>query len=181
MASEPIDLPPGPALPLRTIKPIPTMYREILFRSRTEARWALLLDLFGIRWDYEAEGYQLASCWYLPDFWLPRFECFAEVKGVAEQWDDLSRTKVRELSLTTRKWVLLLDEMQARQQHVRALVPQLDVDEALVLWIDVPRSVDLGRLWYEESAPSALSEIDPGWEAAVACAKGMRFDGSARR
>lgn len=51
------------------MKALPTNYKNIIFRSRTEARWALFFDLMNIKWDYENEGYLLNSnnC-YLPDF-----------------------------------------------------------------------------------------------------------------
>ena len=58
-----------------------TFYRGCHFRSRTEARWAVFFDRANIPWRYEVEGYQLGSTRYLPDFWLPRQECWAEIKG----------------------------------------------------------------------------------------------------
>lgn len=64
------------------IKAIPTTYGGIKFRSRTEARWAVFFDALGVRWEYEHEGYQLPSGWYLPDFWLPEVNggLFVEIK-----------------------------------------------------------------------------------------------------
>lgn len=54
------------------IAAIPAAYNGYRFRSRTEARWAVFLDILNIRWEYEVEGYQLADgLRYLPDFWLP--------------------------------------------------------------------------------------------------------------
>ncbi len=68
-----------------TISAIPTRYGEITFRSRTEARWAFYFDWLSIRWEYEAEGYVLPDGQkYLPDFWLPQFDVFFEVKGTDE-------------------------------------------------------------------------------------------------
>lgn len=70
-----------------SIKPIETEYAGIMFRSRLEARWAMLFDGLGIRWEYEAEAYRGES-WtdappftYLPDFWLPEYGYWCEVKG----------------------------------------------------------------------------------------------------
>lgn len=52
-------------------KPIETFYAGCRFRSRLEARWAVLFDSLGIRWDYEPEGFDLGECgYYLPDFFL---------------------------------------------------------------------------------------------------------------
>lgn len=64
------------------IKAIPATYNGVTFRSRTEARWAVFFDALGVRWEYEHEGYQLPSGWYLPDFWLPELSggMFAEIK-----------------------------------------------------------------------------------------------------
>ena len=52
-----------------------------LFRSRLEARWAVFFDAMGIEWEYEPEGIVLSDGTnYLPDFYLPHFHCYFEVK-----------------------------------------------------------------------------------------------------
>lgn len=53
------------------IGPIETKYRGCRFRSRTEARYAVMFDALGWPWEYERQGYSLPSGCYLPDFWLP--------------------------------------------------------------------------------------------------------------
>lgn len=68
---------------MNTIKAIETRYKNYHFRSRTEARWAVFFDVLQMNWQYEAEGYQLPSGLYLPDFYLPRNEIFIEIKGLA--------------------------------------------------------------------------------------------------
>jgi hypothetical protein len=62
------------------VKSIETNYNGIKYRSRTEARWAMLFDLAGIGFQYEPEGYELHSGRYVPDFWLDQWDCFFEVK-----------------------------------------------------------------------------------------------------
>lgn len=68
------------------VKPIPTKYNGVQFRSRLEARWALVFDRSDLDWHYEPEGYQLPSGWYVPDFFVsstdPGFEysCYCEIK-----------------------------------------------------------------------------------------------------
>lgn len=60
-----------------TMKAINTLYKNRLFRSRLEARWAVFFDALGIEWEYEKEGYDLGVAgWYLPDFWLPTLGLF---------------------------------------------------------------------------------------------------------
>jgi hypothetical protein len=54
-----------------TIRAIETLYKGYRFRSRSEARFAVLLDALGVPWEYEKQGYSLPSGPYLPDFWVP--------------------------------------------------------------------------------------------------------------
>ena len=76
----------------KTIQAKQTEYRGYTFRSRTEARWAYYFDLMEIAWDYEP-GYVNIGMKkdYLPDFWLPRSETWAEVKGQQPTDDEFRR------------------------------------------------------------------------------------------
>lgn len=62
------------------IKPIETRYKGRLFRSRLEARWAVWFDVLGVTWEYEKEGFDVNGRWYLPDFWLPTWNRWVEIK-----------------------------------------------------------------------------------------------------
>lgn len=75
------------------IKAIQTYYNGYKFRSRLEARWAVFFDTVGIKYQYEPEGFQLPSGWYLPDFFLPELNIWVEVKGVMNEED---ATKIEE-------------------------------------------------------------------------------------
>lgn len=108
---------------MNSIKPIETAYNGYLFRSRLEARWAVFFDSLGIRYEYEAEGYDLpplpkqealiadinnefGTIRYLPDFYLSDLDLFVEVKGRAlseKEWG-----KVVRLAYGSRKRVALL-------------------------------------------------------------------------
>jgi hypothetical protein len=98
------------------IKSTPTKYKGHAFRSRLEARWAVYFDAIGIEWWYEMEGYQLPSGWYLPDFWLPQVEMFAEVKPVA--FNETELKKVIELVAGTKHGCLLLDGVPAKRPYL---------------------------------------------------------------
>ena len=89
------------------IQAIETEYKGWRMRSRLEARWAVYLDATGIRFDYEREGFELPSGWYLPDFWLPNEETWAEVKG--QVFSETQIQLCRELALATHYNCLLLD------------------------------------------------------------------------
>lgn len=59
-------------------------YSGHIFRSRLEARWAILLDLLDIDYDYEVCFYRVGDgLTYLPDFYLPGQDLWLEVKGAA--------------------------------------------------------------------------------------------------
>lgn len=67
---------------MTAIRAIETRYAGQVFRSRLEADYAATFDRYGIRWDYEPEGYKLSDgTWYSPDFYLPDSRAWAEVKG----------------------------------------------------------------------------------------------------
>lgn len=60
---------------------IPTMYEDVLFRSRLEARWAAFFDKLGWKWEYEP--FDLAG--WIPDFLLlGATKVLVEVKPVVE-------------------------------------------------------------------------------------------------
>ena len=66
------------------IKAIETSYKGHLFRSRLEARWAVLFDELQIEWKYESQGFENdQGDRYLPDFYLPTSHTWVEVKGDA--------------------------------------------------------------------------------------------------
>lgn len=70
---------------MSNIKPIETEYKGYRFRSRLEARWAVLFDEAKIPWQYEVEGYELSNgVKYLPDFYLPTFQLYIEIKPLVQ-------------------------------------------------------------------------------------------------
>lgn len=57
--------------PGSTISSIQTNWHGVSFRSRLEARWAVVFECMGIDWEYEPQGFLLdGSIKYLPDFLL---------------------------------------------------------------------------------------------------------------
>src|SRR5688572_26959205 len=58
----------------------PTVYKDILFRSKSEANVAMSMDRSAIHWLYEPESYLWSGIQYTPDFYLPEINTFIEVK-----------------------------------------------------------------------------------------------------
>ena len=95
---------------MKKIRAIETHYKGYRFRSRLEARWAVYFDTIGIDWEYETEGYDLGKVgWYLPDFWLPQVNMWAEVKGKA--FTKKEKVKCEALVEMTGNECLLLEGM----------------------------------------------------------------------
>lgn len=139
---------------------IPTTYNGIVFRSRTEARWAVFFDGLGVPWIHEPEGYQLSSAWYVPDFWLPDQEVFWEVKGEMPTSEETK--KAEELAAATGKEVLIAwgqpEESQGRCDY--------DVNE--------------GAFWFFGELGG--HDISYRWCVCPKCGKvGCEFDGRGAR
>lgn len=80
-----------------SIKAIETVYQGYRFRSRLEARWAVIFDALGLNWEYEPEGFVLPDgTWYLPDFYLKDEGWFVEVKPDRPLTDE-EKNKVQQL------------------------------------------------------------------------------------
>lgn len=90
------------------IESIDTNYDGYNFRSRLEARWAVFFNEMGWEYLYEPQGYKLPNGYkYLPDFYLPKFRTFAEVKF--DILDEFDYDRARELVKATKIPLLILD------------------------------------------------------------------------
>ncbi|MFA5567585.1 MAG: hypothetical protein WC972_02955 [Trueperaceae bacterium] len=133
-------------------KAIQTRYKGYHFRSRLEARWAVMLDHLGLEWEYEVEGFEFPNgVKYLPDFWLPSSNVFLEIKRGNLSYDEneLAASKAESLAVYEGFPVLLaqgvpgdaLFEWYARDRrgshmpHDRFVALDLDDDTGLpVVW-----------------------------------------------
>jgi hypothetical protein len=75
------------------IKAIETKYAGRYFRSRLEARWAIFFDVMQTKWEYENQGFSIGNDRYLPDFELPEWMCYIEIKPASISIQDDSRIK----------------------------------------------------------------------------------------
>jgi hypothetical protein len=160
-----------------TIKPIETRYKEFLFRSRIEARYAIFLDCMGFVWEYEAEGYNLDGILYLPDFWLPDVRMFAEVKPTIEK---VEFSKVKALAKNSLRPVLLLVGLPDFRNYDAI---QYDTVNKIFETIDY----SLVSKFYPERFPGgnyiniqSKSSYGVDYELAVIAAKSARFEHACR-
>jgi len=91
------------------IQPIETEYNGYKFRSRLEARWAVFFDKAGIPYEYEPEGFVLnGGTYYLPDFYLPWFNCYVEIKPNIKEAIDKGEEKCIQLFRTHGECITML-------------------------------------------------------------------------
>jgi galactose-1-phosphate uridylyltransferase len=77
------------------MKAIETEYKGILFRSRLEARWAIFFDALKLEWVYEPDCFVLSNNQkYTPDFYIPKYKLYIEVKP-SLWWQNIDYHKKR--------------------------------------------------------------------------------------
>jgi len=87
------------------LQAIPTRHNGLLYRSRCEARWAVVFDELGWNHQYEPESFRLTCGAYLPDFYLADIDVFFEVKGNYPTSDELR--KAEQLCVASEKPVVI--------------------------------------------------------------------------
>jgi hypothetical protein len=80
------------------VQAIPTFFGGTLYRSKTEARWAVCFDVLEVPFKYEDEGFIIKTddeeFKYLPDFLLPDLEVWPgviEIKGTPPTEEEVTK------------------------------------------------------------------------------------------
>lgn len=81
----------------------------INMRSRSEVIFARDLDAQGIDWSYEPQRFDLGWSTYCPDFYLPVFDRWVEIKG---HQTDLARRKIDDFSGSRSFSIVLAQDLQ---------------------------------------------------------------------
>jgi hypothetical protein len=106
------------------MKSIETIYNGHRFRSRLEARWAVFFDTARVRYEYEVESFDLNGSFYLPDFWLPEKNCWAEIKGA----DQAYMPEEQEISQDMMKCMLLAQQSRKPVLWLCGQIPNLSLN-----------------------------------------------------
>ena len=76
-------------------------YNNTIFKSSWEANFAKWCDLSGIKWEYEPRPFILIlnnkKTRYFPDFYLPEFDIWIEIKG---RWQGKAKQKIKKFRKT---------------------------------------------------------------------------------
>ncbi len=167
------------------IRAIPTRYAGRLFRSRTEARWAVFFDELGVEWEYEVQGFETSHGRYLPDFYLPQmtlgngpsgtwFEAKNDEYTLGETGDEWP--KWREVSAgTARSFVVAYGMVRpwSNRTWPRWRTPRYYSDgpyisqwekahsEMYEMELDVAHTIDVLRFWTDDVG---RNEVDPSYD-----------------
>lgn len=90
-------------------------YNQINFKSSWEANFAKWCDLSEIKWQYEPKAFYLGGTTYTPDFYLPEFDCWIEIKG---WWIGLAKKKFNFVKNHFDIRLKLFDERKLKQLGV---------------------------------------------------------------
>lgn len=144
-----------------TIKAIETIYpwpHGNHYRSRMEARFAVFLDCLKIPFKYEEQGYDLGDgVWYLPDFWLPTYQFFVEIKA-RERVDDTDIVKTALLAQRSGHAVFVCEYTD---QNIVAYIPGTLQDTGW--WGQCPLCGALGFLDVRYDENAAPPDLTPFW------------------
>lgn len=164
---------------MEALKAIDTKYRNHLFRSRLEARWAIFFDAMGIDWRYEHEGYDLDGLYYLPDFWLPTFDggIFVEVKPIEFNENELLKARQLVLKSGYPLWMAIgLPDFKVYEY----IALEYGNDKETVIWDCIPnfsKAHNQNRMYVSLSGEQFdMSNFSPMYFNAVEASNSARFD-----
>lgn len=130
--------------------PIETEYNGYRFRSRLEARWAVFFEVMGIYYIYEPEGFERRFddgeiIRYLPDFYLPRYGLYAEVKSAK------TRGEINDEDEYRMSWLIDFNGPLADGLIMLGYIPEpvgaVDMCYAVQRWSG--KSLEWGYIWDE--------------------------------
>ena len=144
-----------------TIKPIQTFYEGYHFRSRTEARYAVMWRALAWSYQFEMQGFALERGAFLPDFYLTDCEVFFEVKGIMPSAQDVELCAC--LANEHRCAVFLAVGQPEHEAALYQFMPDVDYSRS---------TLRVGL----ESLGASIAEIN----MAMQCARSARFEHGAR-
>lgn len=178
---------------MKRIAAISTHYAGRKFRSRVEARWAVFFDAMGIRYEYEFDGFALPGAGaYLPDFMIPSWDLFIEIKGVDPTEDE--RLKCAKLAEAAECVVLMA--IGAPEERFQILRFDQTGDDQDVLWVIVRDRNPAAGFWLVPDDGREAERLGPervlpiraygplfsgGTEEAYALALSARFERGDRK
>ena len=97
----------------------------IWLRSSYETRYAGILNLLGILWEYENTAFKLPSnnTSYRPDFYLPEYDTYIEVKGYLSPTNRRKMTEFHEVYPEERLFIVYLEDLENIEHEILCQTP----------------------------------------------------------
>lgn len=83
---------------------------EISFYSRWEANFARILNLLGIKWEFQPSTFNLKTQKYTPDFYLPEYKVYIEIKNFLSDYSFKRDQKFRRIYPEIKLILILKDD-----------------------------------------------------------------------
>lgn len=154
------------------VSAIETSYAGCRFRSRLEARWAVIFDHMEIPWQFEPQGYSLPSGRYLPDFMIEGPDgkpFFIEIKGGMPTTREFE--VATEINLYVAPLVIFAGDVPRRRGDGTGWIFTPDGDGGEWSMTDPEQALIFGGSHY----PPGTGTLD-GWDEAVTAGRSARFE-----
>lgn len=96
---------------------------KLYFYSRWEANVARLFNFLGIKWCYQYRTFDLVEQSYTPDFYLPDYNTYIEVKNFWWKYSIIRDRKFRRLYPDVKLEVVIKNDYQIIEQEYAELIP----------------------------------------------------------
>lgn len=175
------------------LTPKRTRYGGVKMRSRLEARWAIFFDTWGVDWHYEPAlcslghahpyalkrlqdqfgGVNLDAVRYMPDFYIPAWDAYVEIKPVAAT--NLELAKAVSIAVLTGKYAVVIEGRPTLAEHMVRLIYTTNAEAegwdrgTGIVWYDIYGKLatcSTGRhLWITEDISGRLDGRDSECDA----------------
>ena len=112
------------------------------FRSKFEWRVANRLEKAGIKWEFEPKVTLPDGKYCLPDFWLPEYNIFIELRP-SKMVDDKLIHKIRLIKKTYEKEVVLCTNIQGAATLISRLDESREVSHIDKVWVFTDKQGEL--------------------------------------
>ena len=95
---------------------------DLNFYSRWEANFARILELLKMKWSFQPRRFDLDGHYYTPDFYLPEFDTYIEIKNFLSKYSEERDRKFRELYPQIKLLLITKKEYNILQDSFSSLV-----------------------------------------------------------
>ena len=96
---------------------------DIYFYSRWEANFVRLLNFLDITWEYQPKTFNLMTQNYTPDFYLPQYDLYVEIKNFLSDYSAVRDQKFRQLYPHLKLLLILKENYLKLQDSFAAHIP----------------------------------------------------------